>query len=106
MFGFQCVFVLKNTKNTKFKKQEEFSKNTISQEEFSKTGTKKAPYSTSLQIGFLMLTDATLTIVPLFCLILAISYMAQKLSQSFQILVYWPSQRLNYYLQLDVEVEL
>ena len=42
MFGFQCLFVLKNTKNTKFKEQEEFSKNTISQEEFSKTGTEKA----------------------------------------------------------------
>ena len=41
MFGFQCVFVLKNTENTrnkKFKKQEEFSKNTkIVFSVFSKT---------------------------------------------------------------------
>ena len=28
MFGFQCVFVLKHTKNIKFEEQEGFSKNT------------------------------------------------------------------------------
>ena len=28
MFGFQCIFVLKNSKKTKFKEQEELSENT------------------------------------------------------------------------------